>query len=134
MLFVAILLYRIVVINSMPLFQLLLFFIFWHILFLQLAMINQYEVSQELSNAISDQANLTVVIDTTNPDKESYLMRSFSGEKLKVPPFVLKRKDVSKQSEADLIHLEIELMRKMVHPNLQMIRDVSICSYLICWC
>ena len=89
-------------------------------------MINQYEVSQELGNSLSNQANLTVVVDTTNPEKSAYVMRSFAGEKLKIPPFVFKRKDLVRQSDADLIHGEIELMRKMVHPNLQMIRDVSL--------
>jgi len=89
-----------------------------------LAMINQYEVTQEFGNSVSDQANLTVVIDTTDPEKSAYVMRSFPGEKLKLPPFVFKRQDMIAKSDADLIHLEIYLMRKMVHPNLQLIRDV----------
>ena len=98
-------------------------------IFLQLAMINQYEVTQEFGNSLTDQANLTVVIDTTDTEKSLYVMRSFPGEKLKVPPFVFKRKDLLAKSDADKIHLEIELMRKMVHPNLQLIRDVRIVKF-----
>lgn len=94
-----------------------------------MAIINQYEVKQEFGNSVTDQSNLTVVIDTTSPDKSAHVMKSFPGEKLKVPPFVLRRRDMARRSEeADLIHFEIELMRKMVHPNLQMIRDVSFYS------
>ena len=89
-------------------------------------MINQYEVTQEFGDSIVDKSHLTVVIDTTDPERCAYVMRSFPGEKLKVPPFYLRRKGTFISSDANKIHLEIELMRKMVHPNLQLIRDVSL--------
>jgi hypothetical protein len=90
-------------------------------------MINQFEVLQEVEVAGASGAlgSVTVVRDNSNADKISYAMKSFQGEKLAVSPFIFQRRGTKKHSEADMIHSEIQLMRKMVHPNLQTIRDVS---------